>query len=367
MSGRSAPWLGRAEPRRHRVLFAHIRAAPGLAVTSAAAGVVDSGDRIDPHDDVARAARFGLGFGRVLALLRRCRGGCRRGERYAPALGHEYAFGLAARLNGRLVGAPVVIALPGGLLLRDRGLGQSQQSHHCRTHSEGRFHHTHLREIPPRRPRPAAAAPARRKLPRWQPQCGPQPLTGSIPLFAVRSYFVKNKERTEPSKKGGARGRRRRVPIASRSLSRRQCAVSVEESASTAGSVVTEVSVGLAFSSSHSIGSGLRVSARASTSSMRETGTMSRPFLMLSLISTRSLAFSSGISTVFMPPREAASNFSLRPPIGSTRPRSVISPVIATPADGPSFGVAPSGTCTWMSFLSNRGGSMPKATARMRT
>ena len=30
-------------------------------------------------------------------------------------------------------------------LLRDRGLRQSQQSHHCRTHSEGRFHHTHLR------------------------------------------------------------------------------------------------------------------------------------------------------------------------------------------------------------------------------
>jgi hypothetical protein len=55
----------------------------------------------------------------------------------------------------------------------------------------------------------------------------------------------------------------------------------------------------------------------------------------------------------------------LRPPIGSTSPRSVISPVIATlertgmsvsaetravhmatPALGPSFGVAPSGT--WM-------------------
>src|SRR6516162_4265196 len=47
--------------------------------------------------------------------------------------------------------------------------------------------------------------------------------------------------------------------------------------------------------SSHSIGSSLRVIARASTSSMRETGTMSRPFLMLSLISTRSLAFSSGM------------------------------------------------------------------------
>ena len=79
-----------------------------------------------------------------------------------------------------------------------------------------------------------------------------------------------------------------------------------------------------------------------------------------------------------MPPRAAASSFSFRPPIGSTRPRSVISPVIATswrtgmpvivetmavamatPADGPSFGVAPSGTWTWMSRRSNIGGSMP--------
>src|SRR5262249_4529358 len=74
----------------------------------------------------------------------------------------------------------------------------------------------------------------------------------------------------------------------------RQCAVSVEESSSTAGSVVTEVWVGLAFSSSHSIASGARVSALARTSSIRETGMISRPFLMLSLISTRSLAFSSG-------------------------------------------------------------------------
>ena len=40
---------------------------------------------------------------------------------------------------------------------------------------------------------------------------------------------------------------------------------------------------------------------------------------------------------------------------------------MATPADGPSFGVAPSGTCTWMSRLSNIGGSMPKSTARERT
>src|SRR5258707_340402 len=44
-----------------------------------------------------------------------------------------------------------------------------------------------------------------------------------------------------------------------------------------------------------------------------------------------------------------------------------IAVAMATPAEGPSFGVAPSGTCTWMSRLSNKGGLMPKATARMRT
>ena len=59
------------------------------------------------------------------------------------------------------------------------------------------------------------------------------------------------------------------------------------------------------------------------------------------------------------------------PPTGRTLPRSVISPVIARslrigirvtaermdvaivmPADGPSFGIAPSGMWTWMSFFS---------------
>ncbi|GIR82995.1 MAG: hypothetical protein CM15mP84_07430 [Cellvibrionales bacterium] len=39
-----------------------------------------------------------------------------------------------------------------------------------------------------------------------------------------------------------------------------------------------------------------------------------------------------GITTTPMPPRRAASSFSLRPPIGSTSPRRVISPVIATSA-----------------------------------
>ena len=110
---------------------------------------------------------------------------------------------------------------------------------------------------------------------------------------------------------------------------------------------------------------------------------MSRPRFTLSGISARSFSFSLGISTVFRPPRSAASSFSLSPPIGSTRPRSVISPVMAmslrtgipvstetidvtmaTPADGPSLGVAPSGTCTWMSFFSKIVGRMPKAKLR---
>jgi len=44
-----------------------------------------------------------------------------------------------------------------------------------------------------------------------------------------------------------------------------------------------------------------------------------------------------------------------------------IAVTMATPAEGPSFGVAPSGTCTWMSRMSNKVGLMPKATARVRT
>ena len=71
-----------------------------------------------------------------------------------------------------------------------------------------------------------------------------------------------------------------------------------------------------------------------------------------------------------MPWRRAASAFSRMPPTGSTRPESVISPVIATsastgtpraadtiavaivtPADGPSLGIAPAGTWMWRSCL----------------
>ena len=70
-----------------------------------------------------------------------------------------------------------------------------------------------------------------------------------------------------------------------------------------------------------------------------------------------------GIKTFLIPALCAANNFSFRPPIGSTNPLKVISPVIATflftgisviaeiidvtiptPAEGPSLGVAPSGT-----------------------
>ena len=78
-----------------------------------------------------------------------------------------------------------------------------------------------------------------------------------------------------------------------------------------------------------------------------------------------------------MPARCAASAFSFRPPIGSTWPVSVSSPVIATssrtgrpetsdisavaiviPALGPSFGIAPAGTCTWTSCLANQSSGM---------
>ena len=74
--------------------------------------------------------------------------------------------------------------------------------------------------------------------------------------------------------------------------------------------------------------------------------------------------------TVEIPARIAARLFSFNPPMGRTSPRNVISPVIATsgrtglllksdasavniatPAEGPSLGTAPAGTCTWTSFF----------------
>ena len=75
------------------------------------------------------------------------------------------------------------------------------------------------------------------------------------------------------------------------------------------------------------------------------------------------------------------------PPTGSTVPRSVISPVIATslldrrtasrsdatavnivtPALGPSFGVPPFGTWRWRSIVFRNSGSSPSCAAWLRT
>ena len=89
------------------------------------------------------------------------------------------------------------------------------------------------------------------------------------------------------------------------------------------------------------------------------------PFFASVGISVISFLFLAGRITVFIPACFAARTFSFSPPIGSTRPLRVISPVIATsglvgfpfsrltsevniatPALGPSFGIAPAGT--WM-------------------
>ena len=91
-----------------------------------------------------------------------------------------------------------------------------------------------------------------------------------------------------------------------------------------------------------------------------------------------SARFRSGMITSVSPAAWAASTFCLRPPIGSTRPCSVTSPVIPTvcltgrpvrsdasavaivmPALGPSFGIAPAGTCTWKERFSKTSSSSP--------
>src|SRR6266540_1889847 len=71
-------------------------------------------------------------------------------------------------------------------------------------------------------------------------------------------------------------------------------------------------------------------SASLSTSSMLETGLISTVSVTSFGTSTRSFRFFSGRMKVLIPARCAASSFSFTPPIGRTRPRRVISPVIAT-------------------------------------
>ncbi len=101
--------------------------------------------------------------------------------------------------------------------------------------------------------------------------------------------------------------------------------------------------------------------------------------------SVKALLFSitKGAEVAMTGPPTCAVIAATRPPIGA---RSVTSPVIATslrtgipvstetievaiamPAEGPSLGVAPSGTCTWMSRFSNSGGFTPNCVARERT
>ena len=91
-----------------------------------------------------------------------------------------------------------------------------------------------------------------------------------------------------------------------------------------------------------------------------------------------------GAITRLISARCAASAFSFSPPIGSTWPVSVTSPVIAVsertgrpvtseasavaivmPALGPSLGIAPAGTCRWMSWSRNQPSSSSSPKRRL--
>src|SRR5262249_24962598 len=195
--------FGRVESGGDRLLLAHIRAGFGFAVIAAAVRVVDHGGGIDPDDGAAGAIRFGLRFGCVLVLVRRRR--VPRRKRHAAALGDKCAFGLAARLNGGLVGGPIVVALPRRLRLGDGRLRQQQKPCECRARGcgEGRFHHTVLRENSARRLR------WKRQRHRTAALAAPpelQPLTGSAIMFSFCSYRVKTNHERRHEKAAAALG-----------------------------------------------------------------------------------------------------------------------------------------------------------------
>lgn len=115
----------------------------------------------------------------------------------------------------------------------------------------------------------------------------------------------------------------------------------------------------------------LMFNASVNTSSIVFIGLNVSSFFTSSGTSSKSFMLRFGSSIFLMPERCAAITFSFIPPTGSTRPVRDISPVMAIfestgipvisdarvvviviPADGPSFGIAPSGTCMWMSCLS---------------
>jgi hypothetical protein len=125
--------------------------------------------------------------------------------------------------------------------------------------------------------------------------------------------------------------------------------------------------------------------ALATTSSMLPTNVKVNWRASCRGISSRSFRFCSGTMISVIPARRAPSAFSFNPPIGSTRPLRVISPVIATsrltgipvreemsavaivmPAEGPSFGIAPAGTWMWMSELEWKSLFSPSREARDR-
>ena len=102
--------------------------------------------------------------------------------------------------------------------------------------------------------------------------------------------------------------------------------------------------------------------------------------------SSRSGPLRSGRMTSVNPARCAARTFCLTPPMGSTRPWRVTSPVIpitgrtgsprnrltravvmVTPAEGPSLGTAPAGTWTWNRFPVKTFGSICNSSAWLRT
>src|SRR5439155_420971 len=102
--------------------------------------------------------------------------------------------------------------------------------------------------------------------------------------------------------------------------------------------------------------------------------------------SSRSGPLRAGSTTSVRPARWAASTFCFTPPIGSTRPDSVTSPVIptvdrtgrsvsrltsavviVTPADGPSLGTAPAGKWMWNRSPANASGDRPSSAACERT
>jgi Cu(I)/Ag(I) efflux system membrane fusion protein len=80
----------------------------------------------------------------------------------------------------------------------------------------------------------------------------------------------------------------------------------------------------------------------------------------------QTLAEVNGLATVWLNaavPEALAGNLRIGTPVRT----ETMATVMATPADGPSLGVAPSGTWTWMSVFSNTGGLTPKSRARERT